>query len=1285
MGLTFALVTLLAPSVDAQTFRTWDGDKDDDWGDKKNWTGDNEPTSSNEVAKFTTNAAGYTSIQVDRNKDTGGILFDAALTVDLTFTGGGNKLTILNGAANYGIINNSDQTLTFENTFAIEDNMTWTSTHASGGGLIFENTIEIDVFDLTFNTTNSNNVTNVTGEITGAGNILKTGAGTLTLTGVNTYAGNTTLNGGTLTIDGGAERIADGSNLSIANGALFNLAGGNGTETIGSISGAGDIQLNYNNTFITETAADTTFSGSILGSNSTFRKAGTGDLTLTGASTYAGPTLIDGGTLIVAHDAALGTTTANNVIANGATLALDSATGITLNEQSFSVQGTGDGGTGAVRNIAGTNTLALSSNLNFVGATTLTADAGSLTLQANHSVQSDLTVNGAGNVVLDGQMYGGGGVTKDGSGTLTFAGGSSGNSYAGATSVNHGTLILAKNPSTTAIGSNTTLTIGDGSGSAGSAVVQLANDNQIADSTPTVAIASDGRLDLNGHYEAFNQLSGSGQITLGDGEFELGINSGSSTYAGVISGDGDFTKSGGGGTVTLSGANTYLGKTDITGGTLTFGASDVLSNATAVTVSGGATLNVNGKTDTVGSIAGAGNVTLGSGTLTNGGNNTSTEFSGIISGTGNIVQSGTGTLTLSGTNTYSGNTTVNTGSTLILAAHDALGNSGATTVNSGATLALQGNIRDDNQSLVTLGGTGVSSAGAIRNISGVNTLSADVDLSANTTVTANAGTLNFGLESAGDSPYLSKSIDLGGYTLTIDADDSAAVAFRYDITGTGGLTKTGAGDLLLNNGWNTYTGATQINDGKLILSTYYYSASFPANYGLTSDVTIGDNIGTLNSAIFQMGEDGALDPAEYIRDTQNVTVNSDGYWNLQGFKETIANLTLNGGTIDAKEAVDVNERLDVTGVLTANSGALSSTSTINGLLGFAGDTTKSIVVGTGATLDIEASLSNGGFVKTGAGTLELSGGNTFTNTAKIDAGIVRVNNNGGLGSVAGGTKVTATGAQLRLENVTIGAEALELTGTGISNDGALRSESGTNSWAGAVTLTGAAEIETATGSSLLISGGITGGGNTLTVESIGNTTFSGANTFGTLNKTGAGTLTVQTNANAYGTANVSAGTFALGSSNILSNTMDINVDGTGNFNVGTYSETVRDINGNGTLTVASGGELTIDHLGNTGSGFRGTLDIDGVMTLNGGTIGVGAIGTGSTGEMILTAGNTLEIASDFTLAPSAPRAAAINLACSPSVTTPPCCSPARIPPSISAPSTSPAPRSLISPPVKPTP
>ena len=74
---------------------------------------------------------------------------------------------------------------------------------------------------------------------------------------------------------------------------------------------------------------------------------------------------------------------------------------------------------------------------------------------------------------------------------------------------------------------------------------------------------------------------------------------------------------------------------------------------------GRAALDLNGNSNTVGSLAGGGatggNVTLGAGTLTTGGNNTSTAYAGNISGGGGLIKTGSGAFTLSGTaNGYSG-------------------------------------------------------------------------------------------------------------------------------------------------------------------------------------------------------------------------------------------------------------------------------------------------------------------------------------------------------------------------------------------------------------------------------------------------------------------------------------------------------------------------------------------------------------------------------------------------------------------------------------------------------
>jgi len=107
---------------------------------------------------------------------------------------------------------------------------------------------------------------------------------------------------------------------------------------------------------------------------------------------------------------------------------------------------------------------------------------------------------------------------------------------------------------------------------------------------------------------------------------------GGGTYSSVISGSGALIKSDIG-TVTLSGANTYTGATTVSAGSLKYGASNVLSNSSAITVSGG-TLDIVNYDDTVAA------VTLTSGAITG--------TSGVLTGSSYAVESGTISAILAG-------------------------------------------------------------------------------------------------------------------------------------------------------------------------------------------------------------------------------------------------------------------------------------------------------------------------------------------------------------------------------------------------------------------------------------------------------------------------------------------------------------------------------------------------------------------------------------------------------------------------------------------------------------
>ncbi|EMK1706098.1 fibronectin-binding autotransporter adhesin ShdA [Salmonella enterica] len=349
--------------------------------------------------------------------------------------------------------------------------------------------------------------------VTGEGQIVKSGSDELIVTGDNTYSGGTTITGGTLTADHadslGTGTIANSGVLQVGEGELENTLFGSGSLVK---TGTGELTLSGDNTYsggttisggtLTADHADSLGSGDIdnsgvlkvgegelentLSGSGSLVKTGTGELTLSGDNTYSGGTIITGGTLTADHADSLGT----GAIANSGVLQVGEG------ELENTLSGSGS----LVK--TGTGELTLSGDNTYSGGTTITG--GTLTADHADSLGTGAIANSGvlkvGEGELENTLSGTGSLVKTGTGELTLSGD---NTYSGGTTISGGTLTA------------------DHADSLGS-----------------------------------GDIDNSGVLKVGEGELEN-----------TLSGSGLLVKTGTG-ELTLSGDNTYSGDTTIADGTL---------------------------------------------------------------------------------------------------------------------------------------------------------------------------------------------------------------------------------------------------------------------------------------------------------------------------------------------------------------------------------------------------------------------------------------------------------------------------------------------------------------------------------------------------------------------------------------------------------------------------------------------------------------------------------------------------------------------------------------------
>jgi|GEM_PF-1585714 len=347
--------------------------------------------------------------------------------------------------------------------------------------------------------------------------------------------------------------------------------------------------------------------------------------------------------------------------------------------------------------------------------------------------------------------------------------------------------------------------------------------------------------------------------------------------------------------------------------------------------------------------------------------------SNITGGWGTNVKNGNGTLVLSGNNTFGGVMNINQG--VVVAASDtALGSSThGNTIASGAALHLQNNISLQ-ESNFQVAGSGISNTGAIRNLSGNNTLNASLSLTGATTIGSDTGTLT-----------LTSQLSLA-YNLTTTGSGNLVIS--GDINNSGGVTKNGSGTLTFSgSSANSFTGTLAINDGTVVLNK---TAGTNAIGG--APVNIGDGSGAAGSARLR------LDASNQIADHAGlITINADGVLQMNNFTDAI-NLLGGTGLVD----------LSTSGYLTV--GVNSGSSTFGGSIAGTGTFEK---VGSG-TLTFTENIDFDG-------TLKLGGGKLVLDAMTLSAGTLLVTANtiidfGGSSILDIGNLVISAGVTLTIQN-----------------------------------------------------------------------------------------------------------------------------------------------------------------------------------------------------------------------------------------------------------------------------
>lgn len=838
-----------------------------------------------------------------------------------------------------------------------------------------------------------------TGVVSGPSQLIKTGAATLSLAASNTYSGTTTVSAGALTVNGANGAIS--SPTILLNGGKLSLDN----------TGSG------NNSRVPDTTA-------------LFLQLG-GELSLTGNGT-SGSTAESIGALTAGQGSSTITVAGTG---SGTLQQLTVATFERADSATVLVRGTnlGQGSSNTGRFI-----LSDISGLTFVGASTSSSGGAGTTK----------TLRVIPYMVADNTATGTGAGTGDGTGLATY------DTVSGLRPLPPNEIASLTNTYTTAAIHENVSAYGDvqASSLAVNSLTSIYSDKTVNGANTALQIDS-GVIRVPGTYKlTFN--SGFSEILLGNGVWNEGnVYNVATLTINVplnVTGNGGLVK-GGAGTMILTASNLYTGVTTVNAGTLQLG-----NAGTSGSLSGGLAL-VSGTT------------------LAYNRTDASAPIAGPVTGSGGAIVVNSGMLTLQPTNLS--DSTYNTFGAVTINANKLTLNGSATSTNvfasltsaSGGKLYLQGGLQSF---------TGYSPASAFAYQTGGDVrLNGFMLTSSRGYYRLEGGTLSsLGLGAAGTYCAVASSgigvLDICGGALSVLAGGgTAGFNLARGTFGTGVVYQT-SGTLLIkdsenfsaignNNCRGEYTLAGGVCTGGVGFAWTYNNLSGTAilnlnggtlytkgfRWGIVSggiDSTVNFNGGTLAASAAATGTGYAPNASDFLR-TSNAFVHANGLvFDSKGYNITIAmplqapagkGVTalplLPGGTLPGYSGAPYVEISGGSGK--GATGVAQFDYTIGNVTGLvitcpgvnyqSGDTVTVTLKGGGQADNVLGSatigdIASGGLTKIGAGTLTLSGTNTFTGATMVSAGTLSLSHTNALPTIADVYITSTSSAKVNLSSGT---------------------------------------------------------------------------------------------------------------------------------------------------------------------------------------------------------------------------------------------------------------------------